>query len=158
MVKEFLSQKGVSYEERDVSVNQSYAEEMVKATGQMGVPVIVIDGQNVIGFDRKRLEQMLAQSQTNRWPVLGVAIADASKITATTDTGIILGAYVGNVRLNSIAEKIGLASGDIITQFNLKPITNAADLEQSLLKLNQGSHFSLSLMRGTRTMTKEGTF
>jgi S1-C subfamily serine protease len=87
-----------------------------------------------------------------------VAIADASKITATTDTGIILGAYVGNVRPNSIAEKIGLVSGDIITQFNLKPITDAADLEQSLLKLNQGSHFSLSLMRGTRTMTKEGTF
>ena len=110
MVKEFLSLKGVSYEEHDVSVNQSYAEEMVKATGQMGVPVIVIDGQNVIGFDRKRLEQMLAQSQTNRRPVLGVAIADASKFTATTDTGIILGAYVGNVRPNSIAEKIGLVS------------------------------------------------
>ena len=126
MVKEFLSQKGVSYEEHDVSVNQSYAEEMVKATGQMGVPVTVIDGQNVIGFDRKRLEQMLAQSQTNRRPVLGATIADASKITATTGTGIILGAYVGNVRPNSIAEKIGLVSGDIITQFNLKAITNAA--------------------------------
>jgi glutaredoxin 3 len=158
MVKEFLSRKGVNYEERDVAINQTYAEEMVGATGQMGVPVIIIDGQTVIGFDRNRLEQILAQSQTKRRPTLGAAIADAGKITATTGTGIILGAYVGNVRPNSIAEKNGLVPGDIITQFNLKPITNAADLEQSLLKLNQGSHFSLSLIRGSKTMTKEGTF
>ena len=48
MVKEFLSQKGVDYEERDVSANRAYAEEMVKSTGQMGVPVIIIDGQAVI--------------------------------------------------------------------------------------------------------------
>ena len=105
MVKEFLSQKGVNYEERDVSVNQAYAEEMVKNTGQMGVPVILIDGQVVIGFDRGRLEQILTQTQTKRNPTLGASIADASKITAKMGTGVILGAYIGRVRPNSIAEK-----------------------------------------------------
>ena len=158
MVKEFLSQRGVSYQERDVSTNRSYAEEMVRNTGQTGVPVTVIDGQTVIGFDRDRLEQILAQRQSNRRPTFGVSIADASKITVKQSRSVIPGAYVGNVRQNSIAERIGLTSGDIITQLNLKPITNAADLEQSLLKLNQGSHFSLSLIRGDSTLTKEGIF
>jgi len=58
MVKEFLSQRGVSFEERDVPQNPSYAQELSK-TGQMGVPVTIINGQTVVGFDRSRLEQLL---------------------------------------------------------------------------------------------------
>ncbi len=158
MVKEFLSQKGVNFEERDVSVNRAYAEEMVKNTGQMGVPVIIIDGQSIIGFDRGRLEQMLAHNQTGRRPTLGVSIADASKITAKTGTGVILGAYIGSVKPNSTAEKSGLAAGDIITELNLKPITNANDLESALLKFSQGSRFTITLLRDNRTLTKEGIF
>jgi glutaredoxin 3 len=158
MVKEFLSQKGVNFEERDVSKNQTFAEEMVKNTGQMGVPVIMIDGQSVIGFDRGRLEQILAQNQTNRRPTLGASIADASKITAKTGTGIILGAYIGSVRPNSTAEKAGLAAGDIVTELNLKPITNANDLESALSKFSQGSRFAITIIRDNRTLTKEGIF
>ena len=37
MVKEFLSQKGISFEERDVAANASYAQELMSTTGQMGV-------------------------------------------------------------------------------------------------------------------------
>jgi glutaredoxin 3 len=158
MVKEFLSQKGVNFEERDVSRNQAYAEEMVKNTGQMGVPVILIDGQAVIGFDRGRLEQILSQNQTNRRPTLGASIADASKITAKTGAGVVLGAYVGSVRPASTAEKAGLTVGDIVTEFNLKPITNAQDLELSLSKLNTGSRFTMTVIRDNRTLTKEGVF
>jgi glutaredoxin 3 len=158
MVKEFLSQKGVKYQERDVSVNRAYAEEMVKATGQMGVPVTLIDGQTVIGFDRGRLEQILSQRQANRKPSLGVSIADASKITAKNVTGVMLGAYIGSVRENSNAEKLGLAAGDIITELNLRPIATAADLEQALAKLSPGSRISLTLVRGDRKITKEGVF
>ena len=158
MVKEFLSQKGVDYEERDVAANQAYAEEMVKSTGQMGVPVISIDGQSVIGFDRGRLEQILSGRQTNARPSLGASIADAGKITAKTGTGVTLGAYIGSVRPNSIAARTGLAAGDIITEINLKTVANAADLEQSLLKFNRGSKFTLTLIRGNQKLTKEGTF
>jgi len=63
-VKEFLSQRGIAFEERDVSRNQSYAQELVRSTGQMVVPVMIINGQTVVGFDRGRLEQLLAQTQT----------------------------------------------------------------------------------------------
>jgi glutaredoxin len=158
MVKEFLSQKGVRYQDRDVSVNRAYAEEMVKATGQMGVPVTIIDGQTVIGFDRGRLEQILAQRQANKRPSLGITIADAGKVTAKNGNGVRIGAYIGSVRPNSTAEKLGLATGDIITEFNLRSIATSSDLEQALTQSNPGSRISLALIRGDKKITKEGIF
>jgi S1-C subfamily serine protease len=158
MVKEFLSQKGISFQERDVSVNQSYAQELVRSTGQMGVPVTIINGQSVIGFDQNRLEQLLSQTQPGQRPSFGASIADASKITAKQGSGIILGAFVGSVKPGSVAERIGLVSGDIITELNLRHIANASDLEHALSNLQGGSHFSLSFLRGNKTLTVEGTF
>jgi glutaredoxin 3 len=158
MVKEFLSQRGINFEERDVSRNQSYAQELVRNTGQMGVPVTVINGQTVVGFDRGRLEQLLTQTQTRQRPSFGASIADASKITAKQGWGITLGAYVGRVRPGSIAERIGLVSGDIITELNMKRIANASDLEHALSSLDNGSRFSLSFLRGNKTITTEGIF
>ena len=158
MVKEFLSQRGVSFEERDVSRNQSYAQELVRTTGQMGIPVTIINGQIVVGFDRGRLEQLITQTQTRQRPSFGASIADASKITAKQGSGITLGAYVGRVRPGSVAERIGLVSGDIITELNMKSIANAGELEHALSSLNSGSHFSLSFLRGNKTMTTEGIF
>jgi glutaredoxin 3 len=158
MVKDFLSQRGISFEERDVSRNQSYAQELVSNTGQMGVPVTVIDGQIVVGFDRARLEQLTAQAQARQRPPFGASIADASRMTAKQGSAVILGAYVGGVRPGSVAERIGLAPGDIITELNMKHIANADDLEDSLSKLASGSRFSLVFLRGNRTMTAEGVF
>jgi len=153
MVKEFLSQKGVRYKEYDVSLDQNAARELVNRTGQMGVPVTIIDGQTIIGFDRAQLEQVLSQEQR---PSLGAAIADASKITAKQGTGITLGAYVGKVRPNSLAERLGLAVGDIITEVNMQSIANADDLERALSKLSKGSRISLVLIRGNKGFTAEG--
>jgi len=59
MAKQHISSKGVSYQDLDVSQDKNALEEMVKLTGQMGVPVIVIDGEVLIGFDRNRLDQLL---------------------------------------------------------------------------------------------------
>ncbi len=158
MVKEFLSQRGIGFEERDVSRNPSYAQELVRSTGQMGVPVTIINGQVVVGFDRGRLEQLLTRTETRQRPSFGASIADASKITAKQGLGLTLGAYVGKVRPGSIAESIGLVSGDIITELNMKHIANAGDLERALSNLNSGSRFSLVFLRGNKTMTTEGTF
>jgi S1-C subfamily serine protease len=157
MVKEFLSQRGIDFEERDVSQNPSYAQELVRTTGQMGVPVTIINGQAVVGFDRGRLEQ-LTRTETRQRPSFGASIADASKITARQGLGLTLGAYVGRVRPDSIAERIGLVSGDIITELNMKRIANASDLEHALSSLNNGSRFSLLFLRGNNTMSTEGTF
>jgi len=57
-VKEFLSQKGVEFIERDVTVDEKAIGELEKL-GIMTTPVIVIDGEVVVGFDRDRLETLL---------------------------------------------------------------------------------------------------
>jgi glutaredoxin-like YruB-family protein len=63
MAKDFLQEKGVEYTEIDVSVDQQKAQEMVEKTGQMGVPVIIInkDGQEevLVGFDQVQLTNLL---------------------------------------------------------------------------------------------------
>jgi len=58
-VKEFLSQKGVSFVERDVATDEQAMQELVEL-GYMTTPVIVVDGEVVVGFDKKRLEQLLS--------------------------------------------------------------------------------------------------
>ena len=153
MVKEFLSQKGVSYKEYDVSRDPNVARELVDRTGQMGVPVTIIDDQTIIGFNRPQLEQVLSQEQR---PSLGAAIADAGRITAKVGAGITLGAYVGKVRTRSPAEKLGLVAGDIITEVNLQRIANADDMERTLSKMSKGSRISLVLLRGNKQLTTEG--
>lgn len=158
MVKEFLSQKGINYRELDVSRDRAAAQEMVSRTGQRGVPVTVIDGKIIIGFDRPRLEVALSQTEEKQRLSFGAAIADASKITARTGSGITFGAFIGNVRPGSIAEMAGLKPGDIITEFNLQRINNADDLEQALSRLNKGSRFSIVFLRGNETIAREGIF
>ncbi|MEN8252624.1 MAG: glutaredoxin family protein [Patescibacteria group bacterium] len=63
MAKDFLSEKGVEYTEVDVSIDQQKAQEMVEKTGQMGVPVIIInkDGKEdvLVGFDQVQLTKIL---------------------------------------------------------------------------------------------------
>jgi glutaredoxin 3 len=60
MAKEYLTSKGVSFEDVDVAGNQEAADEMVKISGQMGVPVIVIDGEAIVGFDKTKIDSAIA--------------------------------------------------------------------------------------------------
>ena len=149
MVKEFLSQKGVEFEERDVSLNRAYARELVESTGQMGVPVTIIDGQAVIGFDRGRLEQILSQAQR---PSFGAAVADAAGRTAGAGSG----ALIGRVRPGSPAERMGLAAGDIIVELNTQVIKGADDLQNALARLGQGSRISVVFIRERMRRAAEG--
>ena len=59
MAKDWFKEKGIEYTEYDLSVDAAKRDEVVKKTGQMGVPVIEIGGEIIIGFDRKRIEQLL---------------------------------------------------------------------------------------------------
>jgi glutaredoxin-like YruB-family protein len=58
-LKAYLNDKKVSFTEIDVSKDQQAAEDMVKRSGQQGVPQTVINGQVVIGFDRNKINQLL---------------------------------------------------------------------------------------------------
>lgn len=57
--KEFFTENGVEYTEHDVAADQEKAQEMVTRSGQMGVPVIFIGEDMVIGFDEARLRSLL---------------------------------------------------------------------------------------------------
>ena len=61
VAKEYLSSKGVAYQSFDVSQDRAAAEEMVELSGQMGVPVIVVDGEVIVGFDQGRIDSLIAK-------------------------------------------------------------------------------------------------
>lgn len=58
--KEYFSRKGISYTDIDVAQDREKAKEMTEKSGQMSVPVIIIDGEIVVGFDQSRLDKLLA--------------------------------------------------------------------------------------------------
>lgn len=58
--KEYLDKKGVAYTDKDVDSDRAIAEESVKLSGQTGIPVLNINGQIVVGFDRPRIDAALA--------------------------------------------------------------------------------------------------
>ncbi len=59
VVKNFLKENHFAFQEVDVSSNRKAAEEMIEKSGQMGVPVIDIDGEIIIGFDKAKIEELL---------------------------------------------------------------------------------------------------
>lgn len=59
--KDYLKSKGVDYKEVNVGVDREGAIEMVKKSGQQGVPVIDIDGTIIIGFDQRRIDSLITQ-------------------------------------------------------------------------------------------------
>lgn len=58
-LKAFLEERGFTYEDINVGENVQAREEMVRKSGQLGVPVVEIDGEIIIGFDRGRISQIL---------------------------------------------------------------------------------------------------
>lgn len=59
MTKKFLKENNIDFEDIDVSTDQAKAQEMIKKTGQMAVPVIDIDGEIIVGFDKERIRKAL---------------------------------------------------------------------------------------------------
>ena len=59
MAKEFFAKNNIKYEEFNVAEDLKAREEMVQKSGQLGVPVIDIDGQVVVGFNEEVLRKML---------------------------------------------------------------------------------------------------
>jgi len=58
-VKQFLKDNNIIFENIDVSSDQEAAEEMIQKSGQMGVPVLEIDGKIIIGFDKEKIKREL---------------------------------------------------------------------------------------------------
>lgn len=59
MAMDFLKSKNIPFTHKDVAADQVAAEEMIDKSGQMGVPVIDIDGEIIVGFDKTKIEELL---------------------------------------------------------------------------------------------------
>jgi len=57
--KAYLRQRGVRFREVDVSRDPAAARDLVRRTGQMGVPVVEIDGRPIVGFDKPQIDRLL---------------------------------------------------------------------------------------------------
>ena len=57
--KAYLTEKGIEFESVDVSSDEKAQKEMIDRSGQMGVPVLDIDGKIVIGFDKEKIDELL---------------------------------------------------------------------------------------------------
>lgn len=57
--KRYFREKNIRFTDVDVSRDQSAARDMMRRTGQMGVPVILINNRPIVGFDRTKIDQLL---------------------------------------------------------------------------------------------------
>ena len=61
-MREFLSQKGVAFTEKDIRADERALDEVIKM-GATATPVTVVDGQVIMGFDVKKLEELLKEKE-----------------------------------------------------------------------------------------------
>lgn len=58
-LKEYFKSRSIDFEEIDVSKNEKELQEMIRISNQMGVPVVDIDGEVVVGFDKVKIDKIL---------------------------------------------------------------------------------------------------
>jgi glutaredoxin-like YruB-family protein len=156
-VKNYLSRRGVSYVERDLSRDPGAAAEMVRLTGQQGVPVTVIDGQPVLGADMQRIDQLLAQLASHP-PRLGVSIAAAARIAEKKGIRLPEGAYVGRVKPYSSGALAGLRVGDVITQLGGQPVRSDQDVHAIMARQRYGQAINVLAWRNGQTIGMQVQF
>lgn len=133
-----------------MDVDRDALMEMMRKSGQSGVPVVEINGQIVVGFDRARLERLIS-SPTASKVSLGASVADAARILSKRGQIPVFGAFVGKVNPGSPAQRAGLQPGDIITELNMRPISSADDIERAISNLQPGATAQIVFQRANRT-------
>jgi len=63
MAKNWLKEKKIEYDDINVGIDQEKAREMIKKSGQMGVPVLDVAGEIIIGFDKPKIEKALKKNK-----------------------------------------------------------------------------------------------
>ena len=145
-LKGYLRQQGVPFTEHDVSRDREAASEMIRLSGQQGVPVSLIDDKVVIGFDRPAIDQLLSQRAAQP-AKLGVAIAGADRIAAQKDLSLPSGAYIGRVHPGSPSALAGLRPGDVIVELSGQAVHDDRDVHRIMAQVRRGQTADVRLWR-----------
>ncbi|MDD3111245.1 MAG: FAD-dependent oxidoreductase [Methanofollis liminatans] len=154
MVKAFLEKNGVAYESIDVGADEAAAEEMIKLSGQYGVPVTVVDGEVIVGFDAPRLTELFGSERPGEVYDLIVMGAGPAGLTA--------GVYASRKLLSTmiISENIGgqaMESWAIENYMGYRMVTGE-DLMTKFEEQVRNLNIHLELDRVTGVEKEDGLF
>ncbi len=152
--KEYLKSNNVPFVEKQVDTDRAAAYEMMRLTGQQGVPVIVAGDDVILGFDQQKLARVVSRVAGPKRPPLGLMAAEAESylkshpdLAANYPEGV-KGIFVGQTRPGSVAEKAGLIAGDIIVAAANKRVANLYALDRLIDTLKPGESISFRYYRG----------
>ena len=134
--------------------------EMIRRSGQQGVPVVATEDEVILGFDRPRLARLAEKYGGPKRPPLGVLAADAEEYLArhperadSIPPGT-MGVYVGKIRPDTVAERAGLLPGDVIVGLARKRVKSMVQLDQMVDTLKAGDQVTVRFLRnGEETTT-----
>jgi S1-C subfamily serine protease len=127
--------------------------EMIRLSGQQGVPVTVANGDVILGFDQQKFAKLAEKFAGPKRPPLGVLAADAEEyLTKHPEKAEKVpegtkGVYVGKIRPQTVAARAGLEAGDIITSFAGKRVRTMANLDQMVETLKAGDKATVKYLR-----------
>ncbi len=129
--------------------------DMVRRSGQQGVPQILVGNDIVVGFDRPRLEGLLrryegtsASDNASPGVSLGVSVADAAKHAPHIGSG----AYVGSVKPNTPAGRGNIRPGDVIVALDGQTVTTADDVIRIGRSLQTGRAVPIVVIRDDKPL------
>jgi serine protease Do len=127
--------------------------EMIRRSGQQGVPVVATDDEVILGFDQARLARLAEKYGAPRRQPLGVLAANAEEYLArhpekadSIPPGT-KGVFVGKIRPDTAAERAGLKDGDVIVAFAGKRLRTMAQLDQFVATLKAGDQATVRFLR-----------
>ena len=142
-------------------VDQDYdaAIEMIRLTGQQGVPVVAADGEFILGFDQARLQRLAEKYGAAKRPPLGVLGANAEEYLKNHPEAAeklpagIKGIYVGKIRPDTVAERAGLKPGDVIVGLAGKRARSMGELDRMIDTLKAGDKVTVRFVRDGQEQT-----
>jgi glutaredoxin len=143
-VYDFLIRREIAFTVRDISDDADALRVMTQMSGQHDVPVLVVDGQVYSGFDLSLLNRLFPRPGS-RGVRLGVSIASAA---GSGDRPA--GAYVGEVKKDTPADRAGMKKGDIIVEMAQQPVRRAQDVHRIAAETAPGARIPLTVWRASR--------
>lgn len=152
------------YVVKDVSTDYAAAMEMIRRSGQQGVPVITTEDDVIVGFDQVRLARVAERFAGPKRPPLGLLGANADTYlpkhpeAAEKFPAGVKGVYVGQVRPGSVAERAGLHPGDVITGLAGKRVRDMPMLDQMISILKPGESVDVRYLSDGKEKTTQLQF